>query len=542
MKNPNRFIRITEKIMAIKHIKSVIAIVASLCICIIVTLVGLNVFGAQKDYAIEETTEGRSNKQVYLPSAEEFIVEDPIIEETEAETEQDTKATEIIPVQNLVISTVDLSVPEENVVEVVDVTPEEIVSFPTNEISKLVYGIDVSKWQGNINWAQVKADGIDFAIIKMGGRGTGSGDLYVDEYFEKNIQGAIANGIQVGVYFFSQAVTKQEALEEASMVVNAIKKYNISYPVAFDWESADGYRVNNYNLSRSDLTGIATVFCDAVSNQGYTPMVYFNRSDWYNAVNGAELSPKYKSWYAIYFNDYYKDPNARNRYNYGDDLPSFKYSYQMWQYTSRGHVAGINGHVDMDIAFFTYANYKVDKTPVTLTVPNTSITTNAGTDVTAVDLMAGVSATNSIGYNATQNVNLTIIDSGNGDVNKENAISNPGVYKLNYSFTDPTGEKKEVVATLTVRDVPKFTMKASTINYTYATANTESANYDALVKLLKDNIVATSYEGKILPVQIKDLDTQLKPGTYTVSYYAEDGLGLSKTETVTVTINKDQGQ
>lgn len=543
MKKPNRFTRINEKIMAIKHIKSFITIIASLCLFVILALIGLNVFGAQKDYANEETTKGKLQKQVYIPWSveEEASIEENVAEETEAETEEEANVTEKIPVQNLVISSVDLSSREESKLndEVVDESEEETVELPTNEISKLVYGIDVSKWQGNINWAQVKADGIDFAMIKMGGRSTGDGELYVDSHFEDNIQGAIANGIQVGIYFFSQAVTQQEALEEASMTIDYIKKYKISYPVAFDWESASDYRVNDYGVSQDDLTGIVSVFCDTVANYGYTPMAYFCKSDWENAVNGATLTAKYKTWYARPFTKYYYTDVT---YQYGEDLPSFKYPYQMWQYGVSNTVDGIDGYVDMNIAFFTYANYKVDREPVTLTVPKTSITTNVGT---SVNYMEGVSATNSIGYDSTQNVNLTIIDWDNSDVSGDDyswPIDHPGQYKLYYSFSDPTGEKKEVVATLTVRDVPTFAIKASTINYTYNALNTETANYDALVKILKDNIVVTSYEGKTLTVQIKDLDKQLKIGTYTVSYYAEDGLGLSKTDTVTVTINNNQGQ
>ena len=232
-------------------------------------------------------------------------------------------------------------------------TTTEAATTPTRtEYATIVNGIDVSKWQGSIDWNQVKASGISFVIIKCGGRSIGDGGLYEDSCFRQNIQGALNAGLKVGVYFFSQATSVTEAYEEASLCIDLIKDYNITYPVAFDWESASGYRVASANLSTTALTEICETFADTVKSYGYTPMIYFNRNDWRNAVNTSVLTSKYKVWLATYL---YKYQNTDATWQQGDSLLSYSdIPYCMWQYKSTGRVAGISGNVDMDIALFDY--------------------------------------------------------------------------------------------------------------------------------------------------------------------------------------------
>lgn len=220
------------------------------------------------------------------------------------------------------------------------------------EYSTVVKGIDVSKWQGSIDWNQVKASGISFVMIKCGGRYTGNGGLYEDSYFRQNIQGALNAGLKVGIYFFSQATTVTEAYEEASLCVDLIKDYNITYPVAFDWESASDYRVASANLSTTALTEICETFADTVKSYGYTPMIYFNRTDWRNAVNTSVLTSKYKVWLATYYTAYYY---TSTDWQYGNSRPSYPdIPYCMWQYGVTNVVNGISGYVDMDLALFDY--------------------------------------------------------------------------------------------------------------------------------------------------------------------------------------------
>lgn len=506
-------------------------------------------FAGQKGLKSDQTAQTDASKVIYSLKVAEgsgFTQEDNPWElaavPTEAATEETKAPVEIIPIEQLNIVNEDLSYEESHEeIQGVEVTPEEVVVAPTNEIAKLVHGIDVSSYQGNIDWSRVKADGIDFAIIRMGGRSTRSGALFFDDYFEKNIQGALANGIQVGVYLFSQAVNEQEAYEEASFLLGYISKYKITYPVVFDWESADGYRVSSAGISPDALTAIATRFCDTVASYGYTPMVYFNRNDWYNAVNGDQLTSKYKSWLAVYWNDYilYRI-NSKNRYDAStQELPSFRYSYQMWQYTSSGVVDGINGRVDMDIAFFYYANYKVDKSPIELNVKNMNITINTGD---TPKLMEGVSAKNSIGYDATSEVRLKIINYENADVSDDLTwvSEHPGKYTLYYKFKDPTGESKEVIAVLNVRSAPTLSLKSDSLSYTYNSTLTYAKNLEAINKIIADNATAKSYEGKEIVVKVNDLDKTLgvafEAGKYVLKCTADDGAGLTTDANLTLTV------
>ena len=192
-------------------------------------------------------------------------------------------------------------------------------------------GIDVSKFQGNIDWNAVKADGITFAIIRCGYRGYGSGALVEDSTFRRNIQGATAAGIKVGVYFYSQAIDEAEAVQEASMVVSLVQGYSLPYGVYFDTEKVAGDTGRADGISAAQRTANAVAFCEAIQAAGYKAGVYSYASWFYNNLNFANIS-KYRTWIAQY-----------------RDTLDFAYSYNIWQYTSQGRVNGISGNVDMNL-------------------------------------------------------------------------------------------------------------------------------------------------------------------------------------------------
>ena len=198
----------------------------------------------------------------------------------------------------------------------------------------LVKGVDVSKYQYNIDWNAVKASGIDFAIIRVGYRGYGTGALVEDPYFRKNIQGANAAGLKVGLYFYSQAVDENEAVEEASMVVRLLQETGgrVSYPIYFDTEKVAGDTGRADGISRDQRTRNAVAFCNAIQNAGYRAGVYSYASWFYNNLNMASLTG-YSIWIA----------------QYRDNL-DFKYNYDIWQYTSSGTVPGISTRVDMNVS------------------------------------------------------------------------------------------------------------------------------------------------------------------------------------------------
>lgn len=193
-------------------------------------------------------------------------------------------------------------------------------------------GVDVSFYQQDIDWQAVAADGIDFAIIRLGYRGYTEGGLMMDERFETNVQGALDAGLEVGVYFFSQAITPEEAEAEAAFVLHAIEDYEITGPIAFDWEPiTSGQNARTDGMTGEVLTQCAKAFCAQVAQGGYEPAVYFNQDLGYLHYDLRELTD-YTLWLAEY-----------------DQKPDFYYHFDLWQYTHTGTVAGIEGNVDLNL-------------------------------------------------------------------------------------------------------------------------------------------------------------------------------------------------
>jgi GH25 family lysozyme M1 (1,4-beta-N-acetylmuramidase) len=298
--------------------------------------------------------------------------------------------------------------------------------------SNMSFGIDVSHYQsdsGAIDWKAVKDSGITFAIIKCGGRSIGSdGKLYKDAAFEQNIVGALANGIQVGIYFFSQATTTAEASAEADYCISLIKKYKITYPVAFDWESASGYRVNKAKISNTLLTNICITFADKIAAAGYTPMIYFCRNDWYGRVNATALTSRYKVWLAYYFKAYYY---TSRQWQVGDDGPEFNYNYDMWQYGVTNTVSGINAYTDMDVAMFSYDNYTIDLYEAYISTDSEVIEVPYGK---ASQFLDSCHAINCLGVD-----NSVVVMIDNKRYTTKAAINkvSAGTHNVTISFTDP---------------------------------------------------------------------------------------------------------
>lgn len=196
-----------------------------------------------------------------------------------------------------------------------------------------VMGIDVSKWNGSIDWKAVKNSGVSYVIIRCGYRGSSAGALIEDPKFKANIKGATDAGLKVGVYFFSQAVDEVEAVEEASMVLSLIKNYKISYPVYLDVEASGG-RADG--ISKETRTAVIRAFCETIQNSGYTAGVYANKSWLTTKIDTSQLS-RYKIWLAQYASK-----------------PTYKGRYDMWQYTSKGRINGISGDVDLNLSYLGY--------------------------------------------------------------------------------------------------------------------------------------------------------------------------------------------
>lgn len=193
-------------------------------------------------------------------------------------------------------------------------------------------GIDVSKWNGDIDWDKVRNAGVEFAIIRAGYRGSVSGSLVVDPRFVENMKGAAASGIPVGVYFFTQAVNEVEAVEEASAVIQLVREYNLEFPIFIDTEGAGGNGRAD-GLDPETRTLVCDAFCRTVENAGYRAGVYASRN-WYNNNLYTDRLDKYFIWLAEY-----------------RSIPLYQGYYQMWQHTSKGQIDGISGNVDMNIYY-----------------------------------------------------------------------------------------------------------------------------------------------------------------------------------------------
>lgn len=239
--------------------------------------------------------------------------------------------TEVPPEENTTETEASLPPPPKNELTHFDFVYDG--DYLTCETQESVLGIDVSSWQGNIDWQQVKEAGIEFAMIRVGGRGYGeSGNIYEDKYAKTNYEEATAAGIKVGVYFFSQAITVEEAKEEAAFVLDMVKDWDLQMPIAFDWEClASDYRT--VGLDSQVLTDCAKAFCEAVRAEGYDTMIYFNPEQSRYNMHLEELV-NYGFWLAMYSEMTYEDAK-----------------FDMWQYTKEGSVPGIKGNVDINLYF-----------------------------------------------------------------------------------------------------------------------------------------------------------------------------------------------
>ena len=195
-----------------------------------------------------------------------------------------------------------------------------------------VMGIDVSKWNGNIDWNAVKNSGVSYVIIRCGYRGSSTGALIEDPKFRSNIKGAKAAGLKVGVYFFSQAVNEVEAVEEASMALSLVSGYGLNYPIFLDVEASGG---RGDGISKETRTAVCKAFCATIQNSGYSAGVYANKTWFTEKINTSSLTA-YKIWLAQYAS-----------------APTYTATrYDMWQYSSKGKVSGISGNVDMNMCYF----------------------------------------------------------------------------------------------------------------------------------------------------------------------------------------------
>lgn len=290
---------------------------------------------------------------------------------TQEETTEETTEKKKIEIPPVVVAPVDDKEDEQpqndvdkGVSEEIDIS--DVINDDTYENAGRSYGIDVSKWQGgNIDWAKVAESGVEFVMIRVGYRGNQTGEIMMDPYFTRNIKGALANHIKVGIYFYSQAIDEEEARVEAAWVVNAISKYQITYPVVYDCEGLGQNRIKDVDKTQRSKNAVA--FLDYIRSAGYTPMMYASKNGYRNNWD-MSIIKNCKIWLAHYTSGGLSTPS------------DYSGTYHMWQYTSKGSVPGISGNVDMNLAYFTYSN---TPDPVVGTVTYT-VRDDSGTPVKGV--------------------------------------------------------------------------------------------------------------------------------------------------------------
>lgn len=212
--------------------------------------------------------------------------------------------------------------------------------YSENDKPASLEGVDVSDHNGDIDWEKVKNSGIDFAMIRIGGRGYGEkGTLYPDDKAIENIENAKKNGIKVGVYFFSQAINTDEAIEEANYVKELLGDTKLDFPVAYDWEIIKDDDARTDNVSAFTTTECARAFCDTIMSYGYKPMIYSPSSELYFKYDLSRLSDV-DIWYCEY-----------------SRTPNFYYEFSMWQYSKNSVIDGIDGEVDLNMCFTNIADY-----------------------------------------------------------------------------------------------------------------------------------------------------------------------------------------
>lgn len=313
---------------------------------IIILSVSMDKSRKERDAVIEVLQQNQQEDiQVQQPleedNQEEMILKEPVPEEDKKETASAQEEIKVGALDDAQDPQTEKPAGGEAGAEV------NVANMNPDEISGVTMGIDVSKYQGNIDWKKVKESGIEFAMIRVGYRAKSTGEIFEDPTARYNLQEAQAAGIKMGAYFFSSAVTEEEAKAEAAFTKDIIAKYKITYPVAYNCEDFQSPDSRQYGLDTAARTQLAAAFLDEIAAGGYTPMFYAAKGELEGSAlwDSTALESKYKIWVAQYPDVPYPETEAS----------SYSGVHDMWQYTSQGTVDGIYKKTDINIAYFGYS-------------------------------------------------------------------------------------------------------------------------------------------------------------------------------------------
>lgn len=458
----------------------------SICAAVFITILAVVLlvvfFNRDKSDTISETKETKEINESMETS------ESDISSASVSETEEETISPVLETVYDDGLEKYDLHISEEQKVSGAVINVSEVKK---NE--EYALGMDVSKWQGKIDWTKVKESGIEFAMIRLGYRSDDTGEIFEDTFASYNLYNAAKNGIYTGVYFFSTAVNEDEAKKEAEWVVNYIKKYSISYPVVYNCEGFTNSDSRMNKVTNAERTKNAISFLTTVSNAGYKAMLYAGVLELENDkyYNTSDLEKSFDIWIARYPQKTYPEVLK----------PEYSGKYSMWQYTNMGKVSGIDGYVDLDISY-----YKVNEAvkPVEEGLTEVIDSVESLIKFTTVDeYVTAKIETNLRNEMSTINSTSLVAVIKNGEKVKRVGIGSNGWSKLIYnnqtvyavtSLLKPyTEETTKIETTKTETTIPSTTISDTTVSTT--SISTETTTMD-LISSMKFKDVADSVTAK----------------------------------------------
>ncbi len=381
-----------------------------------------------------------------------------------------------------------------------DIEVSDLVASGTGENSSVTYGIDVSRFQGTIDWAQVASSGIDFAMIRVGYRDSSTGEIKEDSNAKYNMQEAEKNGIKVGAYFFSTAITTDEAVVEADWVADIISQYSITYPVGFNCEGFENSTSRQYGLSVDERSNIAMAFLNEVSAKGYTPMFYASKNELAGDAKWKTrtLEKSYKIWMAWYNQDTSNIANG----------PAYDGKCAMWQYTNQGTVAGISQKVDVDVAYFGYDG--------TATAQDTSERENATADIEALMNFTEVNET----VTAKSQTNLRNIPSQGSDSTVMMTLTNgqtatrTGVSTSGWSRVVYNGATYYAVSSYLTTDISAPAQTTESTTETTQTTETTTSGFRTKFTDVSDTVTAKEMVNLRSKPSVTDEDSVVEATLY----------------------------
>lgn len=285
-----------------------------------------------QESAAGSSTESGSEKENESPKKDEVVQEDPSTDGKHTLVKSTDGTEEWVLISPYLAK---------NTYDFTNLSESANLKKYTENGKKISYvGIDISKHNGSVNFRSLKAAGIDYVMLRLGARGYSTGQLSLDDNFVENIEAAVEAGLDIGIYFYSQAINQEEAVQEVNFIVQNLEPYraNITYPVAFDMENVSNDKARIDELSRDDKTTITASFLSGVQAAGYNPMIYGNKEWLIKNIDLAKLQD-YDIWLSQ-----------------DQDIPDYPYQFAMWQYTTTGVVNGVKGDANLNICFVSYSD------------------------------------------------------------------------------------------------------------------------------------------------------------------------------------------